>query len=143
MKSGEQTAPMFLARMLKCGFRFNVRFDRDMHEMGQLSPPEIISRLRARTPTTNKPPVPTVAMLGEVVAHGYDIRSPSGIGDDPAEAVRMACLEMFKSSTFPIPSKKRITGLGLHGPDSSWITGTGLEVGGPVRRRSRVRASRY
>ena len=133
MKSGEQTAPMFLTGMLKSGFRFNVMIDRDTHEVGQLSPPEIIARLRARTTTTNKPPAPTVAMLGEVVVHGYNIRFPLGLADDSAEEARMACLEMFKSSTFPIPSKRRIAGLRLRATDSSWTTGAGPEVSGAVQ----------
>ena len=133
MKSGEQTLAMFLSGLVKSGFRFNVMIDRDLHEVGRLSPPEIIARLRARTTTTNKPPAPTVAMLGEVVIHGYDIRFPLGIADDSAGEARMACLEMFKASTFPVPSKKRIAGLKLNATDATWSTGTGPEVHGPVQ----------
>ena len=102
------------------------------HEVGKLSPAQIIARLRARTTTTNKPPAPTVAMLGEVLIHGYDIRFPLGIADNSAQESQMACLEMFKASTFPVPSKKRITGLKLNATDATWSTGTGPEVNGPV-----------
>jgi len=133
MKSGEQTTPMFMTGMLKSGFRFNVMIDRDVHEVGKLASPEIISRLRARTTTTNKPPAPTMAMLGEVVVHGYDIRFPLWITDDSAEEARLACLEMFKASNFPIPSKKRIAGLRLNATDSTWSSGAGPEVNGPVQ----------
>ncbi len=40
------------------------------------SPDALVRRLRARTTTTNRPPAPVVAMLGEIVVHGEDIPSP-------------------------------------------------------------------
>ena len=119
MKSSEQTPAMFLSGFVKSGFRFNAMIDRDQHEVGKLSPAQIIARLRARTSTTNKPPAPTVAMLGEVIIHGFDIRFPLGIADDSAGEARMACLEMFKKSTFPVSSKKRIAGLKLNETDAT------------------------
>ena len=39
----------------------------------------LVARLRARTTTTNHPPAPVMAMLGEIVVHGEDIRRPLGI----------------------------------------------------------------
>ena len=74
---------------------------------GRRSPQERSSpRIRARTTTTNKPPAPAMAMLGEVVVHGRDIRHPLGIPDDTSSESKLACLDMFKGSNFPVPTKK-------------------------------------
>jgi len=52
--------------------------DRDAKRLGALPPSELVSRLQARTSTTQHPPAPVLAMLGEVIVHGADIRRPLG-----------------------------------------------------------------
>jgi uncharacterized protein (TIGR03083 family) len=127
----EQTTPHFLARLVASGLRFNSMIDVDAHRMGELSPDEIERRLRARTATTNHPPGPVMAMLGEVVVHGEDIRRALGIiGSTPPEAVT-ACLDMFSSGNFPVGGKRRVAGLRLVSSDVDWSHGSGPEVTGP------------
>src|SRR5476649_2005426 len=92
MIAGEQTTGRFMKGLVANGFRFDVMMDRGARRAGQLSPSEIIARIRARTTTTNKPPAPAVAMLGEVVVHGTDIRQPLGIPDDTSIDAKVACL---------------------------------------------------
>ena len=132
MNAGEQTGPKFLRGLLVNGMRFNVMMDRQTRSSAALSPREIIERIRARTTTTNKPPAAAMAMLGEVVVHGNDIRQPLGIDDDTSKEAKLACLEMFKGSNFPVPAKRAIAGLHLHATDADWSYGSGPDVNGPL-----------
>ena len=53
--------------------------DRAARRVGAIGPDVLIQRLRARTTTNNHPPAPVMAMLGEIVVHGEDIRRPLGL----------------------------------------------------------------
>jgi uncharacterized protein (TIGR03083 family) len=132
MIAGEQTTGRFMKGLIASGFRFDVMMDRAARRAGQLSPGEIIARMRARTTTTNKPPARSVAMLGEVVVHGTDIRQPLGIPDDTSSDAKRACLDMFKTSNFPVRTKRTIEGLHLRATDADWSFGSGPEVAGPM-----------
>ena len=132
MVAGEQSTGRFLKGLISSGFRFNVMTDRDVQVAGQLSPGDIVARIRARTTTTNKPPAPAMAMLGEVVVHGTDIREPLGIADNTSMDAKLACLDMFKGSNFPVAAKKTIAGLRLRATDADWSYGEGPEVAGPA-----------
>ena len=70
-------------------------------------------------------------MLGEIVVHSDDIRRPLGLPNDVDREALIACLEMYKSASFPIGTKKRIDGLRLVATDVDWTHGTGPEVTGP------------
>jgi uncharacterized protein (TIGR03083 family) len=85
-----------------------------------------------RTTTTNGPPAPAMAMLGEAVVHGEDILRPIGVARAPAEAAVNACLQMYVGASFPVGGKKRIKGLRLVATDIGWAHGTGPEVSGPA-----------
>ena len=127
----EQTGPRFLGGMAMSGFRFDSMTERDARRLGALSPQEIIARLRARTTTTNHPPAPVMAMLGEAVVHGEDIRRPLGVQEEPSADAVGACLDMFKKANFPVGAKKRIKGVRLVATDADWAHGAGPEVRGP------------
>jgi uncharacterized protein (TIGR03083 family) len=132
MVAGEQSTGRFLKGLISSGFRFNVMTDRDVRGAGQLSPSDIVARIRARTTTTNKPPAPAMAMLGEVVVHGTDIREPLGIADNTSMDAKLACLDMFKGSNFPVAAKSTIAGLRPRATDTDWSYGDGPEVAGPA-----------
>jgi len=106
--------------------------DKDARHLGGLSASEIIERLRARTSTTNGPPAPAMTMLGEVVVHTGDILHPLGQGREMSPEALVACLEMYKTTSFPVGTKKRIDGLRLVATDVDWSHGTGPEVTGPA-----------
>ncbi len=131
MAGAEQTGPAFVRDMAAAGFRFNTMIDRVARDRGKLPPGEIITRLRARTTTTNHPPAPVVTMLGEVVVHSADIRRPLGITAEVPAAAITACLTMYSGAGFPLGSKKRVAGLTLIATDVGWSHGTGPEVSGP------------
>jgi len=127
----EQTKAHFIGRMLANGMRFNTMIDRDARNVATSSTDELIDRLRARLSTTNGPPAPAVTMLGEVVVHTDDIRRPLGLSSDAEPEAVLACLEMYKTASFPVGTKKRIEGLRLVATDVGWSHGTGPEVSGP------------
>ena len=70
--AAEQTPLNFYKEMLLSGFRFHVFTDRAAKRLSQIGPVELVRRFRARTSTTNHPPAPVIAMLGEIVVHGED-----------------------------------------------------------------------
>lgn len=129
--AAEQTPARFFSGLLAAGMRFNTMVERDALRAGALAPAEIIERLRARLTTTNHPPAPVMAMLGEIVVHGEDIRRPLGLPGDPNPEAVAACLEMYSKGNFPVNGKKRIAGLRTVSADVGWSHGDGPEVTGP------------
>lgn len=132
LAAAEQTAPNFYKEMAAAGFRFNVFADRAAKRLGGLSQPQLIDRLRARTTTKNHPPAPVIAMLGEIVVHGADIRRPLGLEHQYAEGVLAAVADSYKKTNLLIGSKRRIAGLRLRASDCEWVHGQGPEVRGPL-----------
>jgi uncharacterized protein (TIGR03083 family) len=132
LSGAEQTPARFLTGMMSTGFRFNAMMERDVRRLGSLQPGEIIDRLRRRTTTTNRPPAPAMAMLGEAVVHGADIRRPLGLPEPATGEALDACLDMYTAASFPVGGKKRIRGLRLVATDTGWTHGVGPEVSGPA-----------
>ncbi len=132
LAAAEQTPANFYKEMISAGFRFNVFADRAAKRLGALGPEELVRRLRARTTTTNHPPAPVMAMLGEIVVHGEDIRRPLGLQHRSPEAALVAVANNYKKSNLLIGAKRRIAGLRLRATDSDWVSGDGPEVVGPL-----------
>ena len=132
LAGAEQTPGHFMGGMAATGFRFNALMERDARSRADLSPQQIADRLRQRTTTTNRPPAPVMAMLGEVVVHGEDIRRPAGRPGTVAADAANACLDMYTRASFPVGGKKRIHGLRLTTTDTGWSYGAGPEVSGPA-----------
>lgn len=132
LAAAEQTPGAFYKELIAARFKFDVFTDRAARRLGALAPAVIIERLRARTTTTNHPPAPVMAMLGEIVVHGDDIRRPLGITHAAPEAALVAVADSYKKSNLLIGAKRRIAGLGLRADDADWSTGDGPEVTGPL-----------
>ena len=132
LAGAEQTPGHFVAGLAASGFRFNALMERDARVRAALTREQVAERLRQRTTTTNHPPAPVAAMLGEVVVHGEDIRRPAGIKGDVADEAASACLQMYTKASFPVGGKKRIGGLRLVAADTGWSFGAGPEVSGPA-----------
>ena len=113
LAGAEQTQGHFVRGMAASGFRFNAFMDKDARSRSQLTAQQIADRLRLRSTTTNHPPAPVVAMLGEVIVHGEDIRRPAGLEGTVADDAADACLLMYTKSSFPVGGKNRIQGLRL------------------------------
>ena len=148
LSGAEQTGPWFAKGIVANGFRFNTMIDRDAGRLGQLEPLEIVERLAARTSTTNHPPAPVMAMLGEVVVHGEDLRQPLGLKSAPSAEATAACLAMYRAGELPgggqeadrgSAARRHRCGLG------SWCRtqGAGAGIGDPaVDDRSASRGGR-
>jgi uncharacterized protein (TIGR03083 family) len=128
----EQTPGRFMRGIAASGFRFDEMTKRDVRSLASLTPEQLVDRLGQRTSTTNHPPAPVMAMLGEVVVHGEDIRQPLGLAGTVADDAANACLQMYTKASFPVGGRKRIGGLRLAATDTGWSYGTGPEVSGPA-----------
>ena len=131
--AAEQTPPNFYKELLQAGFRFNVFTARGATRLGAVAPGELVARLRARTTTTNHPPAPVMAMLGEIVVHGEDIRRPLGLVHKSPQPALIAIADTWKKSNILIGGKRRINGLTLRATDADWTHGSGPEVTGPLQ----------
>ncbi len=132
LAAAEQTPPHFYQELISAGLRFSVFTGRGARRLAVIGPDELVRRLRARTSTTNHPPAPVMAMLGEIVVHGEDIRRPLGLKHRPPEAALTAVADSWKNSNLLIGAKRRITGLRLRATDTGWAHGDGPEVSGPL-----------
>jgi uncharacterized protein (TIGR03083 family) len=132
LAAAEQTPLNFYKEFIGAGFKFDVFADRAAHRLAKLEPTEIVRRLNARTTTTNHPPAPVMAMLGEIVVHGEDIRRPLGLQHRTPEKALVAVADSWKNSNLLIGAKRRITGLRLRATDAQWSHGDGPEVSGPL-----------
>lgn len=132
LAAAEQTPVNFYKELISAGFRFDVFTDRAAKRLGQIGPDDLVRRLQGRTTTTNHPPAPVMAMLGEIIVHGEDIRRPLGLGHLPPEAALVAVADNYKRSNLLTGAKRRIAGLRLRAIDADWAHGEGPEVSGPM-----------
>ena len=132
LSAAEQTPANFYKELIAARFKFDVFTDRGARRLGALSPSVLVDRLRARTTTTNHPPAPVTAMLGEIVVHGEDIRRPLGIAHKTPEEALVAVADSYRKSNLLLGAKRRISGLRLRASDVDWTTGDGPEITGPL-----------
>jgi uncharacterized protein (TIGR03083 family) len=133
LAAAEQTPGNFFKEFASAGFKFNVFADRGAAQLSGLTTDELVARLRARTTTTNHPPGPVTAMLGEIVVHGDDIRRPLGLSHASPEPALAAVADAWKKTNILVGGKRRIEGLRLRATDASWTWGDGPEVAGPLQ----------
>jgi uncharacterized protein (TIGR03083 family) len=132
LAAAEQTPVNFYKDLTAARFKFDVFTDRDAKRLGALDHEQLVTRLRARTSTTNRPPAPVLAMLGEIIVHGEDIRRPLGLEHQAPRAALVAVADGWKQSNLLIGSKRRIAGVRLRATDCEWVHGEGPEVTGPL-----------
>jgi uncharacterized protein (TIGR03083 family) len=120
----------WLAGVIRCRFDFDKQVAMRLAEQLGATPAETLDRFRSVQVSTTKPPVPTLAMLGETVVHAQDIRLPLGIRRDyPIETLtRLA--GYYQGSDLPVSTKRRIRGLRLTATDGPFVTGSGPLVSG-------------
>ena len=133
LAAAEQTFPNFYRELAAAGFKFNVFADAGIAKRADLSSEQLVARLRQRTSTTNHPPAPVMAMLGEVIAHGDDIRRPLGLQHRAPDAALVGLADSWKNSNLLIGAKRRITGVRLEATDLTWSHGAGPVVSGPLQ----------
>jgi uncharacterized protein (TIGR03083 family) len=131
--AAEQTFANFYKELIEARFSFDRFAQRGADVNAQDSTDHLVARLRQRTRTTNHPPAPVLAMLGEVIVHGDDIRRPLGLVHHSPEAALMAVADNWIKTNLLIGSKRRVTGVRLRATDVSWNHGDGPTVEGPLQ----------
>ena len=143
MIAGASLNPVrWLAGVIRCRFDFDKQVAMRLAEQLGATPAETIDRFRSVLTSTTKPPVPTLAMLGETIVHAQDIRLPLGIPHDyPIETLtRLA--EYYQGSDLPVLTKTRIRGLRLVATDGPFTTGSGPLVSGTTLALTMAMAGR-
>ncbi|MEU9635775.1 maleylpyruvate isomerase family mycothiol-dependent enzyme [Streptomyces tendae] len=122
----------WLAGVIRCRFDFDKQVAVRLAEQLGSDPAETVERFRRVVPSTTKPPLPVIAMLGETLVHGEDIRRPLGIRHDYPVDVVTRVAEYCRGSDLVVVAKKRIVGLRLAADDGPFTTGSGPVVSGPT-----------
>lgn len=131
MTAGASLGPLrWMAGVLRCRFDFDRQVAMRLAEQLGATPADTLTRFRRVTTSTTKPPVPVVAMLGETIVHGQDIRRPLGIEHDHPVATLTAVAHYYQGSDMPVLTKKRARGLRLTATDGPFAAGAGPEVSG-------------
>ena len=78
LAAAEQTPPHFYQELISAGLRFDVFTDRGARRLAVIGPDRWSATCGAQTATTNHPPAPVMAMLGEIVVQSKDIRRAAG-----------------------------------------------------------------
>lgn len=114
------------------------RGDFDRHNAARLaehlgaSPAETLARFRAAVASRAAVAGPRIALMGEIVIHGEDIRRPLGLEPrtDPDTADEL--LAWFAAHEYTVVSRSRVRGLRLHARDTGTTIGEGPSVTGPA-----------
>ncbi|WP_405137357.1 maleylpyruvate isomerase family mycothiol-dependent enzyme [Nocardia sp. NBC_01388] len=131
LTAGATLTPVrWLAGVIRCRFDFEKQVAMRLAEHLGASPAETLDRFREVVTNTTKPLMPTVAMLGEVIVHGEDIRRPLAIHRDYPIDTLTRVAEYYQGTNLPVLTKGRIGGLRLVATDGPFTTGSGLPVSG-------------
>ncbi len=130
--STRQSPAVFFAGLAKAGFSFDKMIDDAVKRIGTAQQASMAAEMRSAALRRNHPPGPVTAMLGEMVVHGEDIRRPLGLSREYPEETLVALVEFYKASNVLIGARRRISGLALRATDSSWSSGDGPQVSGPL-----------
>ncbi|MBT2415398.1 maleylpyruvate isomerase family mycothiol-dependent enzyme [Streptomyces sp. ISL-12] len=126
------TTVRWLAGVIRCRFDFDKQVAVRLAEQLGAGPDETLERFRRIVPSTTKPPLPAIAMLGETIVHGADIRRPLGIRRAGPVGVVTEVAEYYAGTDMVVVAKGRIGGLRLVADDGPFTTGSGALVTGPT-----------
>jgi hypothetical protein len=116
--------------VVRCRFDFDKQVAMRLAEQLGATPAETLARFRGVVRSTTAPPLPTVALLGEIVVHGEDIRRPLRIDHDyPIELVSKLAA-FYTSSDLMLVGRSRVADLRLIATDGSFAAGAGPLVSG-------------
>ena len=123
-------AVRWMAGVIRCRFDFDKQVAMRLAEHLGSSPAETLARFERVVTSTTAPPLPKVALLGEVIVHSEDIRRPLDISrDHPIEVVTRVA-EYYRGSDQVVLAKSRVSGLRLAATDGPFATGSGPLVTG-------------
>jgi uncharacterized protein (TIGR03083 family) len=120
----------WMAGVIRCRFDFDQQVAMRLAEQMGTTPADTLARFRDVITSTTKPPIPVVAMLGETIVHGEDIRQPLGIRRDYPISTLTKVATYYQRSDLVVPAKRHVRGLRLTATDGSFATGSGPLVSG-------------
>ncbi|MGW0515825.1 maleylpyruvate isomerase family mycothiol-dependent enzyme [Crossiella sp. NPDC003009] len=120
----------WFAGVVRCRFDFDKQVALRLAEQLGDSPAETLARFRRAVTSTTKPPLPVLAMLGETIVHGADIRQPLGIRHDSPIGTLTRVAEYYRSTDQVVVARKRVEGLRLVATDGPFTAGEGPLVSG-------------
>jgi uncharacterized protein (TIGR03083 family) len=120
----------WMAGVIRCRFDFDRQVAMRLAQQMGDTPTETLARFRRVITSTTKPPLPVVAMLGETIVHGEDIRRPLGIEHPYPVTVLTTVADYYHRSNVPVLSKKRVHALELTATDGPFRAGVGPRVSG-------------
>jgi len=125
-------AVRWMAGVIRCRFDFDEQVARRLAEQLGATPAETLERFRRTVRSTTKPPLPVIAMLGETIVHGEDVRRPLGLTRDHPTEVLTRVAEYYQGSDQVVVARSRVEGLRLVATDGPFATGSGPVVTGPT-----------
>jgi uncharacterized protein (TIGR03083 family) len=131
LTAGSSLGPVrWLMGVIRCRFDFDKQVAMRLAEQLGASAADTLERFTHVVASTTKPPLPAMAMLGEAIVHGEDIRRPLGIRREyPIETVTQVAA-YYRGSDLVVRAKGRIGGLRLVASDGPFTAGSGLLVSG-------------
>jgi uncharacterized protein (TIGR03083 family) len=124
LTSGASLGPVrWMAGVIRYRFDFDAMIAYRLAQQLGTDHRETLERFRRSVPSTTKAPVPVVAVLGEVVVHGEDIRRPLRIQRDYPIATLTHVAEYYHRSNMTVPSERRTRGLRLSATDGPFSGG--------------------
>ncbi|MFI7612847.1 maleylpyruvate isomerase family mycothiol-dependent enzyme [Nonomuraea terrae] len=131
LTAGASLGPVrWLAGVIRCRFDFDRQVAERLGEQLGESPADTLARFRSVVASTTKPPLPVIAMLGETIVHGEDIRRPLGIRRaHPIETLTRVA-RYYQGSDLVVVAGKRVAGLRLAATDGPFAAGSGPLVSG-------------
>ncbi len=120
----------WLAGVIRCRFDFDKQVAVRLSEQLGATPAETLERFRQSIDSTTKPPLPVLALLGETIVHGQDIRHPLGIVRRPPVETVTRVAEYYAGTDLVVLAKGRLGGLRLVAEDGPFTTGSGALVSG-------------
>jgi uncharacterized protein (TIGR03083 family) len=122
--------PRWLAGVIRCRFDFDKQVVMRLEEQLGASPAETLERFRAIVTSTTKPPLPVMAMLGETLVHGEDIRRPLGLRRSYPIDTATLVARYYHGSDQVVVAKSRVRDLRLAATDGPFAAGEGPLVSG-------------
>lgn len=116
--------------VVRCRFDFDKQVAMRLSEHLGSSPAQTLTEFERVIGSTTSPPLPKLALLGEVIVHSEDIRRPLGIHRDYPMSVLTRVAEYYRGTDQVVLAKGRIGGLRLKAGDGPFDTGAGDEVTG-------------
>lgn len=128
--SGVLSGPRWLFGVLRARFDFDKQVSQRLGEQLGVNAAETLARFRATIGSRTSPPVPKLALLGETVVHGEDIRRPLGLAREHPLQVLEELARYYAGSDQVVLARGRVRGLRLEADDSDFSSGAGPLVRG-------------